>query len=72
MLGAQAQPGWWPGEHLQRGRCPLGGATLRARQQRAALVVAHLVQAASMACGARLDCGSLLPCGHHEKIVNTF
>ncbi|MDE2415519.1 MAG: hypothetical protein KGM60_12225, partial [Comamonadaceae bacterium] len=42
------------------------------RQQKAALVVAHLAQAASMAYGARLDCGFLLPCGHHEKIVNTL
>ncbi|WP_344869785.1 hypothetical protein [Comamonas faecalis] len=41
-------------------------------QQKAALSVAHLVQATSMACGARLDCGFLLHCGHHEKIVNTL
>jgi len=68
----KAQPGWWPGEHLQRRRCHLCGATLRARQQKAALVVARLAQAASMACGARLDCGFLLPCGHHEKILNTL
>src|SRR3990167_5452366 len=27
------QPGWWPGEDLQRRRRRLGGATLRARQQ---------------------------------------
>jgi hypothetical protein len=33
-------------------------------------VVAHLAQASSMACGARLECGFLLPCGHYEKIVN--
>ncbi|HNE73247.1 MAG TPA: hypothetical protein PLJ81_13875, partial [Giesbergeria sp.] len=42
------------------------------RQQKAALVVAHLAQAASMDCSARLDCGFLLPCGLHEKIMNTF
>ncbi|WP_344868628.1 hypothetical protein [Comamonas faecalis] len=41
-------------------------------QQKAALSVAHLVQATSMACGARLDCSFLLHCGHHEKIVNTL
>ena len=68
----KAQPGWWPGEHLQRRRRRFCGATLRARQQKAALRVAHLVQATSMACGARLDCGLLLPCGHHEEIVNTL
>jgi len=68
----KAQPGWWPGEYLQRRRRCLCGATLRARQQTAALVVARLVQAASMDCGARLDCGLLLPCGHHEKTLNTL
>jgi len=66
------QAGWWPGEDLQRRRRCFCGATLRARQQKAAFVVAHLAQAASMAYGARLDCGFLLPCGHHEKIVNTL
>ncbi|GAO21924.1 hypothetical protein ALISP_1744 [Alicycliphilus sp. B1] len=45
---------------------------LRARQQKAALVVVRLAQAASMACGVRLDCGFLLPCEHHEKAMNTF
>ena len=70
LLWQQPQPGWWPGEDLQRRRRRLGGATLRARQQNAALSVARLVQATSMACGVRLDCDVLLPCGHHEKIVN--
>ena len=66
------QTGWWPGEDLQRRRCCLGGATLRARQPTAALVVAHLDQATSLACGTRLDCGGWLPCGHHEKTLNTL
>jgi hypothetical protein len=64
------QAGWWPGKDLQRCKRRLGGATLRARQQNAALSVARLVQAASMACGVRLDCGVLLPCGLHEKTMN--
>ena len=66
------QPGWWPGEDLQRRRRCFCGATLRARQQTATLVVARLAQAASMGCGRRLDRDGLLPCVPHEKIVNRF
>ncbi|GAO25740.1 hypothetical protein ALISP_5560 [Alicycliphilus sp. B1] len=64
------QPGWWPGEDLQRRRRASSEATLRAWQQTATLVVAPLAQAASMGCGGRLDRDGLLPCGLHEKTLN--